>query len=161
MPPTLDIRDLEVVGVKVQSADRSWKPMDYEQLEEIVADAIAVLIQNNEDTDDESDEESLLSITDESDDAESFAQPKVGQATDDNSSDSADSREVKSVPVKNDLQSAVANIYGKMVDLVAKKELTHLSRSPSEIFGSNWIYFIDSGGAASLPQSLASFCAWH
>ena len=138
-------RDLEVVGVKVQSADRSWKPMDDEQLEVIVADAMRALIKNkDEDTDNQSRNVSI-------------AQPEVGQATDDNSSDSADSREDKSVSVNNDLQSAVANIYGKMVDLVSKKELTHLSRSPSEIFGSNWIYFIDSGGQPHFHNLLPHF----
>ena len=141
-------RDLEVVGVKVQSADRSWNRMDDEQLEEIVADAITALIKNEDkDIDNQSHNISIRSLF-----ASLFSIFKR-QAT----SNSADSREDKSVSVRNDLQSAVAIIYGKMVDLAAKKKLTHLSRSPSEIFGSNWIYFIDSGGQPHFHNLLPHF----
>ena len=54
-------RDVEVVGVKVQAGDSSWKSLDNKRLEIVVADAIAALIQNeHRDTENQSQDVSLV-----------------------------------------------------------------------------------------------------
>ena len=54
------------------------------------------------------------------------------------------------------LQAVVANIYGKIVDLVERK-ISPGNTNANEILGSNWIYFIDSGGQPHFHNLLPHF----
>ena len=68
--------------------------------------------------------------------------------------------ESNALPAEDNLESVVASIHSKIMDLIGEKKSkrpSYLIQAPNEIFGSNWIYFIDSGGQPHFHNLLPHF----
>ena len=145
-------RDVQVLGAKVESAGRTWNRLDGEELERIVVEAISA-INSTRDTDIQS---------------HSVSSPHPGQGLTDSSAVlNVTQTNSRNPPEENqtstsestsesELQAAVASIYGKIVDLV-KEQISPSNTNANEILGSNWIYFIDSGGQPHFHNLLPHF----
>ena len=155
-------RDVQVFGVKVESASSMWNCLDGEELERIVVQAIAT-INSTRDTDIQS--HSVSSPHPRQVLAESSAvnrsPPKENQTNTptvfhtlhaDNGTES-----ISESTSESELQAAVASIYGKIVDLVEEEQILFNDTNANEILGSNWIYFIDSGGQPHFHNLLPHF----
>ena len=164
-------RDVQVFGVKVESAGSEWNCLDSEELERIVVEAIAT-INSTRDTDIQS--HSVSSPHPRQGLTDSFAVFNMSQT--DSRSPPIENQTVTSTlfhtsqadngtnalegtsesTSESELQAAVASIYGKIVDLV-KKQISLGNTNANEILGSNWIYFIDSGGQPHFHNLLPHF----
>ena len=164
-------RDVQVFGVKVESASSTWNRLDGEELERIVVEAIAT-INSTRDIDIQSHsvssphprqgltESSTALNTSQSDNRS----PPEGNPSNTSTvfhTSQADngtnvSEGVSESASESELQAAVANIYGQIVDLV-EEQISPGSTNANEILGSNWIYFIDSGGQPHFHNLLPHF----
>ena len=157
-------RDVQVFGVKVESAGSTWNRLDGEELERIVVEAISA-INSTRDTDIQS--HSVSSPHPRQVLAESSAvnrsPPKENQTNTstvfhtshaDNGTNASEG--ISESTSESELQAAVASIYGQIVDLVGE-QISFGNTNADEILGSNWIYFIDSGGQPHFHNLLPHF----
>ena len=164
-------RDMQVFGVKVESAGRTWNRLDGKELERIVVEAIATInstryadIQSHS----VSSPHPRQCLTDSSaalntSQTNNRSLPEENQTTTSTvfHTSHADSgtnapEDISESTSESELQAAVASIYGKIVDLVEKHMSPH-NTNANEILGSNWIYFIDSGGQPHFHNLLPHF----
>ena len=164
-------RDVQVFGVKVESASSTWNRLDGEELERIVVEAISA-INSTRDTDIQSHSVSSphprQGLTDSSaamntSQTNNRSPPEENQATTSTvfHTSHADSgtnalEDISESTSESELQAAVASIYGQIVDLV-EEQISPGNPNANEILGSNWIYFIDSGGQPHFHNLLPHF----
>ena len=164
-------RDVQVFGAKIESAGSTWNRLDGEELERIVVEAIAT-INSTRDTDIQShsvtsphprqgltDSSAVFSMSQ----TDSRSPPEENQTitstvfhTSHADSGTNASEGISESTSESELQAAVANIYGKIVDLV-EEQISPGNTNANEILGSNWIYFIDSGGQPHFHNLLPHF----
>ena len=164
-------RDVQVFGVKVESAGRTWNRLDGEELERIVVEAIAT-INSTRDTDIQfhsvtsphprqgrTDSSAVFSTSQTNNrslpEEKQTVTSTVFHTSRADSSTNASEGTSESTS-ESELQAAVANIYGKIVDLV-EEQISPGNINANEILGSNWIYFIDSGGQPHFHNLLPHF----
>ena len=167
-------RDVQVFGVKVESAGSTWNRLDGEELERIIVEAIAT-INNTSDTDIQRHsvssphprqgptDSSAVINTSQTDNRSPPEETRTNTSTitvfhtihADNGTNT--SERIIEPTSESELQAAVASIYGKIVDLVKEKQISPCNTNANEILGSNWIYFIDSGGQPHFHNLLPHF----
>ena len=165
-------RDVQVFGVKVESASSEWNRLDGDKLERIVVEAIAT-INSTRYTDIQSHsvssphprqgltDSSAVFNTCETDNRSPPEENPTNTSTvfhtshADNGTNA--SKGISESTSESELQAAVANIYGQIVGLVEKKQTFPGNTNANEILGSNWIYFIDSGGQPHFHNLLPHF----
>ena len=161
-------RDVQVFGAKVESVGSTWKCLDYNELERIVVEAISV-INSTSDTDIQSrsvsspyprqsltDSSAVFNTSNKSPPEKNLTTTPTVFHTSHADKGANDSEDIIEFTSESDLQAAVASIYGKIVDLV-KKQISPGNTNANEILGSNWIYFIDSGGQPHFHNLLPHF----
>ena len=162
-------RDVQVFGAKVGSAGSTWNRLDDKELERIVVEAIAT-INNTRDRDihSVSSPHPRQGLTDcpavfNTNQTDNRSPPEENQTNistvvrtsqGDNGTNVLEG--ISESASKSELQAAVASIYGKIVDLV-EEHFFFDDTSANEILGSNWIYFIDSGGQPHFHNLLPHF----
>ena len=161
-------RDVQVLGVKVESAGSKWNRLDGEELESIVVEAIAT-INRTRDTDIQSHSVSSphprQGLTDSSaalntSQTNNRSLPEENQTTTSTVFHTSHADNGTNAPIdisqstsESELQAAVASIYGKIVE----KQISPCNTNANEILGSNWIYFLDSGGQPHFHNLLPHF----
>ena len=172
-----------VTGVRIQNVASTWRVLGDEELREIVTNAIASItvekslaenfeqeeLMNQTDKPAVSTGELHRSTHDESLDStvsdqkvDQVLQNALGRSTTteikpDIRSSGAQARAVTIKPaIAKPVQVAIASIHERIVKLTGTKKLGTL-KSVTEILGSNWIYFIDSGGQPHFHNLLPHF----
>ena len=172
-----------VTGVRVQNVASTWRVLGDEELREIVTDAIASitveksLAENFEQEElmNQTDKPAVItgelqrSTHDESLDStvsdqkvdqvsqNALGNPTTTELKPDIRSSEAQAGAVTNKPaIEERVQIAIASIHEKIVKLTGMKRLDTL-KSVTEILGSNWIYFIDSGGQPHFHNLLPHF----
>ena len=172
-----------VTGVRIQNVASTWRVLGDEELREIVTDAIASItvekslaenfeqeeLTNQTDKPAVSTGELQRSTHDESLDStvsdqkvdqvsqNAFGNPTTTELKPDIRSSGAQAGAVTNKPaIEERVQIAIASIHEKIVKLTGTKKLGTL-KSVTEILGSNWIYFIDSGGQPHFHNLLPHF----
>ena len=148
-PIQIHIRD--VSGVKVQTGQSGWKPVEGDELQKIVIDTISTIVSNFKDVP-ESRKRELQ---------EQVASYASGQSisTTSAASTSRNPGQSKQSSSEQGFQGVIANFMGTMVSMVTDKssEAQVAGRDPREVLGSNWIYFTDSGGQPHFHNLLPHF----
>ena len=128
---------------KVQAGDGKWEPVTVEKLEQMLADTIRSIAAEFGDIPDE-------------------LATKLKRLPE-NKISAAKTTKVDDTTADEDLSNAsfemmIADIAGTVQDIVAKKVIdTSSGRHPREVLGSNWVYFIDSGGQPHFHNLLPLF----
>ena len=160
-PIQIHIRD--VSGVKVQTGESGWKPVDKEDLQKIVTDTISTIVSNLKDVPESIKrelQEQVASIATPRGTQRSKPVKTFGQTTSTASTASTSRIPRQSTPsYEQGVQGVIANFMGMMVSMVAGKssEAQVSGRDPREILGSNWIYFTDSGGQPHFHNLMPHF----
>ena len=147
-PIQIHIRD--VSGVKVQTGESGWKPVEGDDLQKIVTDTISAIVSNLKNVP-ESRKRELQ---------EQVASIASGQSMSTTSTASTSRIPSQSTPTtEQGVQGVIANFMGMMVSVVAGKTsgLQVSERDPREVLGSNWIYFTDNGGQPHFHNLMPHF----
>ena len=160
-PIQIHIRD--VSGVKVQTGESGWKPVEGEDLQKIVTDTISTIVSNLKDVPESIKrelQEQVASIATPRGSQRSKPVKTSGQSTSTASTASTSHIPRQSTPSSEQgVQGVIANFAGMMVSMVAGKssDAQVSGRDPREVLGSNWVYFTDSGGQPHFHNLMPHF----
>ena len=162
-PILIHIRD--VSGVKVQAGESGWKPVEGEDLQKIVADTISTIVSELKDVPKSKKKElqkQVASIASARGTQRSTPVKTSGQSTSTTSTSHLPKQSTTSSDheqATEGFQGVIANFMGVMVGMVSDKlsEVQISGSGPREVFGSNWIYFTDSGGQPHFHNLIPHF----
>ena len=169
-----------MTGVRIQNVASTWRVLGHEELQEIVPDAIAsITVEKSlaesfeqEELTNQTDKPAVITgelqrsthvdstVSDQK--VDQVSQTALGNSTiteikPDIRSNGAQARTVTTKPaIAKPVQIAIAGMHERIVKLTGTKKLGTL-KSVTEILGSNWIYFIDSGGQPHFHNLLPHF----
>ena len=160
-PILIHVRD--VSGVKVQTGESGWKPVEGDDLQKIVTDTISTIVSNLKDVPESKKrelQEQVASIATARGTQTSAPVNTTRQSTSTTSSSHIPRQSApSSEQATHGFQGVIGNFMGVMVSMVADKleEIQISGCDPREVLGSNWIYFTDSGGQPHFHNLIPHF----
>ena len=152
--PVLTIRDIN--KEKFQMKDTTWKPVKTNNLMQIVTETVSSIgrmVTNLPENTKQQFEQIVETASNPSENPVSQTEPAVPTASPQHNS-------ISSSSPPEVIASAVANVQGKFFDAMSKAKGETSSEdmeAASKVLGSNWIYFIDSGGQPHFHNLMPHF----